>query len=105
MHVQDTSRFKQILEDLHHESPDIATLAARIALDIKPQVLATSNATLQAQLLDHLQAVATRKPGGVTHLSVWLEKVVHAGALSSQQATLYVIEADKVCYPTGGEPQ
>lgn len=100
-----TPIYKRTLQDLYHISPDIADLAERIAIELQPQVLATSDTSLQTQLFDHLQAVATRRPGGVTQLSFWLEKVVEAGALSHCQAEIFVTEADKVCYPTGGEPQ
>lgn len=88
-----TPNYERRLRELRRISPDIAALTERIALDLRPQVLATSTDTLEAQLLDHLQAVALLQARSVTLLTVWLGAVVSAGALTHQQAAVFVHEA------------
>ena len=87
-----TPNYERRLSDLRRVSPDIAALTERIVLDLRPQVLATSTDTLEAQLLDHLQAVALRQARSVTRFTVWMGAVVSAGALTQQQAAVFVNE-------------
>ena len=96
-----TPNYERRLSELRRISPDIAALTERIALDLRPQVLATSTDTLEAQLLDHLQAVALLQACSVTLLTVWLGAVVSAGALPSQKAATFVYEAAPLGGPFG----
>ena len=100
-----TQSYERALRDLRQYSPATAALAERIALDLQPQVLATSTETLTAQLLDHLQAVGQQQARSVTRLAVWLSVVASAGALTHQQAATFVDEAATLGGPSGVVPE
>ena len=100
-----TPSYERTLRDLHMLSPDTAALAERIALDLQPQVLATSSDSLEVQLLDHLQTVAQQQVGSVTRLTVWLNAVASAGALTPKQVTAFVREATTLGGPSGLVPE
>ncbi|WP_254925348.1 hypothetical protein, partial [Pseudomonas fragi] len=78
-----TPSYERRLRDLRTLSPDTGALLERIALELQPQVLATSIEALEAQLLDHLQEVAEQQTRCVTRLWDWLNAVVSAGALTT----------------------
>ena len=65
-----TPYYERRLRDLRTLSPAAAALAERIALDLQPQMLATSTEMLEAQLLDHLQEVAQLQNKRVDRLNV-----------------------------------
>ena len=88
-----TPSYERALRDLRTLSPDTAALAERTALDLQPEVLATSSDSLEVQLLDHLLAVAQQQAHSTTRFSVWLSAVVAAKALTHQQADTFVCEA------------
>nr|WP_237143854.1 hypothetical protein [Pseudomonas fragi]APA32329.1 hypothetical protein [Pseudomonas fragi] len=71
-----TPYYERRLRDLRTLSPAAAALAERIALDLQPQMLATSTEMLEAQLLDHLQEVAEQQTRCVTRFWDWLNAVV-----------------------------
>lgn len=100
-----TPFYERRLRVLRTLSPDAAALAERIALDLQPQVLATSTDTLEAQLLDHMQAVGQQQSHCVTRFYDWLNAVVAAGALKPQQAAAFVTEATALGGPSGVLPR
>jgi len=100
-----TPYYKRRLCDLRALSPEIARLGERIALDLRPEVLSTSCATLEAQLLDHLQEVALQQTRSVTRLWDWLNAVVDAGALAPQRAAAFACEAAILGGPNGVAPE
>ena len=100
-----TPYYERRLRDLRTLSPAAAALAERIALDLQPQMLATSTETLEAQLLDHLQEVAEQQTRCVTRLWDWLNAVVSAGALQPQEAAAYACEAATLGGPFGIAPE
>ena len=100
-----TPYYERRLRDLRTLSPDTAALAERIALELQPQVLATSTETLEAQLLDHLQEVAEQQARCVTRFWDWLNAVVDAGALTPPQAAAFACEAATLGGPSGVVPE
>ena len=100
-----TPSYERRLRDLRTLSPATAALAERIALDLQPQVLATSAETLTVQLLDHLQAVGMQQARSVTRLAVWLNAVASAGALTPQQVATFVCEAATLGGASGVVPE
>ena len=100
-----TPSYERALRDLRQVSPATATLAERIALDLQPQVLTVSTTNLEAQLLDHLQAVGIQQARSVTRLAVWLNTVASAGALTTQQVATFVCEAATLGGPSGVVPE
>ena len=100
-----TPTYERGLRDLRTLSPDTAALLERIALELQPQVLATSTQNLETQLLDHLQTVAQQQARSVTRLAVWLNTVASAGALTPQQVATFVCEAATLGGPSGVVPE
>ena len=100
-----TPSYERALRDLRKQSPDTAALAERIALDLQPQKLATSSDSLEVQLLDHLQTVAQQQVRSVTRLTVWLNAVASAGALTPKQAAAFVCEAATLGGPSSVVPE
>ena len=100
-----TPYYERRLRDLRTLSPAAAALAERIALDLQPQMLATSTETLEAQLLDHLQEVAEQQTRCVTRFWDWLNAVVDAGALTPPQAAAFACEAATLGGPSGVVPE
>ena len=100
-----TPSYERRLRDLRTLSPDTGALLERIALELQPQVLATSIEALEAQLLDHLQEVAEQQTRCVTRFWDWLNAVVDAGALPPPQAAAFACEAATLGGPSGVVPE
>ena len=100
-----TPSYERALRDLRTLSPDTAALLEHIALELQPQVLATSPQNLETQLLDHLQEVDQQQARSVTRLAVWLNTVAIAGALTPQQVSTFVCEAATLGGPSGVVPE
>ena len=100
-----TPYYERRLRDLRTLSPAAAALAERIALDLQPQMLATSTETLEAQLLDHLQEVAEQQTRCVTRLWDWLSAVASAGALPVKHVAFFVYDAAALGGPHGVVPE
>ncbi|WP_321833856.1 hypothetical protein [Pseudomonas kulmbachensis] len=99
-----TPSYEHCLRELCTVSEDTAQLAARIAVELHPQVVSTSPAALQTQLFHHMHAIGSQQSRCVSRLAGWLNTLARQGGLSHKQAATFLNEAAALAGPSGVIP-